>query len=513
MRRLGHGSAISYLHKTMQKHLLSKSTYMAGRQCLKRLYLNKYERKLKDPVTPALQARFDAGHEVGRLAQQLFPGGVDCSPEHYWNFGPSIEKTLENIHYGQRVIYEAAFQYKGVLAALDILVLEEDGWHGYEVKSTSETKLEHKHDAALQYWVMKHSGHKAVKMHIVHLNRDYVRDGGLDVAKLFAIDDITEDVLDLQKEVAERVKTQLALLESRLLPDIDIGPHCSTPYTCDFTGHCWQHIPDYSVFDLNYGGKKSWDLYRQGIVRINDIPDDADLTDNQRLQVEAEKTGKAHIDRAGLRAFLDRLAYPLCFLDFETFMPAVPVYNHSRPYQQIPFQYSLHIQASPQAEPQHFEFLAEAGDAEPRKALLDRLIPELEGADLRAGSILVYNQKFEEKRLMEMSNDFPEYHEAIGGILERLRDLMDPFMHKLYYLPAMHGSYSMKKVLPALVPGLSYEGLDISEGGEAMLVFESMVKGDFTGDVQQAREALLAYCRVDTLGMVRLVDALHAAAG
>ena len=481
---------------------------MSGRQCLKKLYLGKYHRDLKTPVSPSLQARFDAGHEVGQLAQLLFPGGVDCTPEHYYDFGPSLEKTLENIHYGQPVIYEAAFQYDGVLAALDILVLKEDGWYGYEVKATNETKPQHIEDAALQFWVMKHAAHRPHKMHIVHLNRDYVRDGELDIQQLFVIDDVTEAVLKMQKEVNETVNTQKALLESKLLPDIDIGPYCKKPYECDFKSHCWQHIPKYSVFNLANATKKKWQLYHQGILQIADIPEDFKLTEKQSIQVNSEKTGQTHIDQAGIREFLDGLQYPLYYLDFESIQPTVPIYNQSRPYQQICFQYSLHIQqeaGQPIDAIEHREFLAEADDADPRRSLLEQLIPDLGDA----GDILVYNLKFEAGRLKEMARDFPEYAEAIEPLLDRLKDLMDPFMHKLYYSPEMHGSYSMKKVLPALVPEMGYEGLEIGEGMEAMLVFLEMVSGRFEGDLEGTRTALLEYCKMDTLGMVGVLGVIE----
>lgn len=488
-----------------QKHLLSKSTFMGGVQCLKKLYLNKYHRELKAEITQQQQAIFSAGTNIGELAQQLFPGGVDHSPENYWNFGPSIEATKASIANGDKVIYEAAFQHEQVLVALDILVLKEDGWHAYEVKGSTSAKEVFVMDAALQYWVISNAGVELQSISIVHLNNQYVRQGELDVQQLFTIADVTEEVLELQDGIKEQITLEKETLAGGTVPDVPIGPHCTSPYSCDFMEHCWKHVPEKSVLDLTRGGFKSWSLFEQGIKRLVDIPIDDELSDAQRFQVEGERDGTVHIDVPMIKVFLDELKYPLCFLDFETIMPGVPIYNGTHAYQQLVFQYSLHIQKERGGEVQHLEVLAKTDDIDFREHLAKRLLNDLD----ESGDIVVYNQGFEAGRLKELARDLPKYEARISTLLERLVDLMLPFQKKYYYHPAMQGSYSIKYVLPALVPELRYQDLEIQEGGTASLTFLQMVQGSFKGDVAATRQALIEYCKLDTWAMVRLLDRLY----
>ncbi|MCP4123703.1 MAG: DUF2779 domain-containing protein [Bacteroidetes bacterium] len=489
----------------MEKHILSKSTFMYGCQCPKRLYMHKHHKELRDPVPAGLQARFDMGTNVGELAQQLYPGGIDCTPDEFYDFRPSILRTSELIESGQTVIYEAAFQHEQVLAALDILVKNEDGWHAYEVKSTNDTKEQHVLDAALQYWVMTGSGLDLASISIIHFDREYVKVGELDIGQLFKADDITREVLELQDYVAGQVYAAKKVLATKRRPHIDIGPHCSDPYDCDFMGHCWQHVPDYSVFNLTGARGKQWELYHDDVLELKDIPDDFVLNASQQLQVDGEKTGASQMDKDGIRAFVDDLKYPLYYLDFESIQPAVPIYDQSRPYQQICFQYSLHVQQKPGGETEHFEFLADPASADPRRNLMEQMIPQL-GSE---GSIIVYHQSFESSRLKEMARDLPEFADAVQPIRERLLDLAIPFRKKRYYTPEMKGRWSIKNVLPALVPALSYSSLAIHDGGAASGTFVQMVLGAFDGDESQTRKHLLDYCELDTLAMVRLVEVLR----
>jgi len=305
--------------------------------------------------------------------------------------------------------------------------------------------------------------------------------------------------------VAEQIIRSKATLGDNDMPDIDIGKHCSSPYACDFIGYCWKHIPDYSVFNLTNARGKQWELYKQDILKLKDIPEGMELNRAQSLQVDGERSGAVHIDQDGISAFLADLDYPLYFLDFESIQPGVPIYDQSSPYQQICFQYSLHIQQEPRGETEHIEFLADVHGGDPRKAMLERMIPELGSA----GSIIVYHQSFEASRLREMARDIPEYAAAIEPILERLIDLAIPFKNKHYYTPEMLGRWSIKNVLPALVPELSYDNLEIHDGGTASSIFMQMVLETFDGDVTKTRADLLAYCELDTLAMVKMVGVLE----
>ncbi|MEJ2596451.1 MAG: DUF2779 domain-containing protein [bacterium] len=253
---------------------------------------------------------------------------------------------------------------------------------------------------------------------------------------------------------------------------------------------------------------KKFELYRNGIVEIKDVPEGFALSSSQQLQVDCEKNGAEIVSKAEIRAFLESLQYPLRFLDFETFNPAVPMFDHSRPYQQIPFQYSMHIQRFSGGDITHVDFLAEtAGD--PCVPFIEQLLADAGNH----GHILVYNKAFEESRLRELASDFPQFETAIQLLLERIIDLMEVFSRKQLYTPEMQGSYSIKSVLPALVPGFSYEGLEIADGGTASLAFHALYRETDLVKIAGTRENLRAYCSMDTLAMVEILKKLEEKAG
>jgi len=491
----------------MEKHILSKSTFMHGVQCKKRLYLHKNGRKFgiqKDELTEQQKAIFSSGTNVGELAQNLFPGGIDCSPESFFDFRPSVKQTAELIEKQHPVIYEATFQFEQVLVMMDILVLKDDGWHAYEVKSTNSTKPAHIQDAALQYWVMTHAGIDIQSVNVLHFNKEYVRDGDINIEQLFTWDEVTSDVVEFQSQIESDIIANKECLKCSEIPQIDIGPHCTNPYACDFMGNCWKEVPEYSVLNLTNARGKQWDLYDKGVVDMKDIPIDYPLNDAQKLQVEAERSGEAYFDKEGIRSFVNDLNYPLYFLDFETIMPAIPIFNGTRTYQSVVFQYSLHIQSVKGGEVVHKEFLADPKDAGMRRTLADQLIKDM-GTN---GDVIVYNQGFESSRLKELVRDYPEYADRLNGIRERMVDLAVPFQRKLYYTAEMRGRYTIKNVLPALVPELSYKDLEIQEGSTASLSYLQMVEGTFKGDELELKKSLLEYCKLDTLAMVRILDVL-----
>ena len=489
----------------MAKHWLSKSRFIKSIQCQKALYLGKHHSELKDEISEDQQALFSQGTSVGELATQLFPGGTDVTPESFYDFSPSIEKTKELLNQKDVIIYEAAFQFEGILCALDILVKKDGVIKAYEVKSSTEVKSVYLQDAGLQYYVMKACGYAPEDISIVHINNEYVRNGDINIYELFTIASIKDKVVAFQPEIPALLQTAKATLEGDDIPTIDIGPHCSSPYGCDFGGHCWDHVPDYSVFNISrLTSDKKFELYYDGILDFKDIPDDYRLNDNQLLQVESELTGKLTVNKEEINTFLDSLTYPLQFLDFETFQVPVPLFDNARPYQQLVFQYSLHIQEKPGAKLTHYEFLAEGNGTDPREELINQLIKDAKGT----GHILVYNIGFERGRLNELKEIYPAKADDIQSIIDRLVDLMIPFQKKHYYAPDLKGSYSIKKVLPSLAPELSYSALEVSNGGMAMDIFKHMMQGTYNGDTESTRKALLEYCGLDTYAMVKIVEKL-----
>jgi hypothetical protein len=484
---------------------LSKSTFLRGTQCLKSLYLNWHQPELKDPISQMQQAIFSQGHEVGRLAQQLFPGGTDAGiyvPDRYQK---SIEMTGKLIQEGVDVIYEAGFSVDGLHCFIDILVKDGTGWKAYEVKSSTQVKPVNIMDAAFQYYVMTKSGLDISDISLVVLNTSYERNGETDVNRLFKIQSVLKPVLTVQDKVEQSIEDFFFTLNGPLAPVVDIGPHCTDPYDCDFRGHCWNHIPGYSIFNISrLSADKKWELYRNGILKFEDIPPDFKLNVSQWQQVVAELKGETHVDSRAVGHFVDGLAYPLHFLDFESFQPPVPLFDKSHPYQQIVFQYSLHILESEHAPLKHFAFLADADGTDPRLPFINQLINDI-GEE---GDIIVFNRSFEAGRLNEIATNFPNFQFQISNIVSRIKDLMELFQKRHFYVPEMKGSYSIKQVLPALVPGFSYAGLAIGDGGSASHAFMAMHSEKDEAKTAATRENLLEYCAQDTLAMVEILHAL-----
>ena len=486
------------------RHLLSKSTFMMGHQCPKRLWLFKNKPELRQEISDAQQMIFNKGTNTGLLAQQLFPGGKDASPVDYFSYPQAIRQTYDWITNGETIIYEAAFQFDRVMAALDILVSKKGKWYAYEVKSSTEVKEQFIMDAALQYYVITNAGLPLADISIFHLNNQYVRQGELDLQQLFSNVSIKKEVLALQPAIQNWVAENKKVLLLKKEPVKDIGSYCNVPYECEFMDHCWSHIPDISVFNLTrLNGDKKFELYYKGVVELQQLPKGYALTASQQLQVKAYLQNYTHIEPGNIRDWLGQLEYPLFYMDFETFMPGVPLYNNSRPYQQIPFQFSAHQQNAENGPVTHSAFLG-VPETDPREEFLVQLIKATKGK----GSVLVYNKAFESTRLKELQADFPCYNAQIEDIQSRIIDLMEPFQKKWYYTPQMNGSYSIKAVLPALVPEMSYANLEIGEGGTAMAAFEGLLNIKDETEKQKIRNALLEYCKLDTEAMVRILEKL-----
>lgn len=475
---------------------------MYGCQCTKRLHLHKYRPELKNPVNERVQFVKDSGNAVGLLAQQLFPGGADASPADTYSYQESVIKTQELIAQGACVIYEAVFQYQGVLCALDMLVKEGNEWHAYEVKGTARVKEQHVQDAAFQYYVITHCGIPLEDISIVHLNNQYIRKGELDVQQLFKKQSILKEVVAEQSSVQRKIELLRHVL-AQPQPETDIGPHCFSPYECDFTNHCFSHMPKVdSIFDLVRG--PAWELYQQGYRHLDDIPPDYELNASASHQLAHYRSGEAFCDKQAIQDFLADIHYPVYFLDFETVWPGVPEFDGTRPFQQIPFQFSLHVQRSAGDPTEHYEFLGD-GKADPRETLATEMIRLLGSS----GSILCYNASFEKTRIKELAKLYPQYQTLLHALTSRVEDLMTPFQKRLYYHPEFKGRYSIKNVLPVLCPDLRYDTLAIQEGDTASKVY-AQLKFQDDGTAAQQREHLLAYCKMDTLAMVKVLEWLRA---
>ena len=482
---------------------LSKTLLLKGLQCPKALWLAKNPPDFELPEQPGLQAKFDLGTEVGVLAQQLFPGGVEV-PFEGLSVAEQVEQTRALIEAGEKVIYEASFAYNGIFVKVDILVKNSEGecWKIYEVKMGTAVKEVNYNDVAIQDYVLENCGLSVCGNYLVHVDNSYVRSGELNVHGLFMAEDVRLEALKRQTRLPY-VISYLREVLAEGEPDVDIGTHCTTPYECDFIPYCWRHLPENSVFDLRGSGADKFAHYRSGQVTFEQLPLDA-LNPKQRQQVEATLTQEDTVDVAGVQEFLATLWYPLAHLDFETFNSPIPKFDGTRPYQQVPFQYSLHLQSEAGGDSQHFEFLAEP-NIDPRRALIERLL-----ADIPADAcILTYNQAFEKGVLRELAVLFPDLAAQIELRIANLRDLMVPFRNRAVYKWRMNGSYSIKEVLPAMVPELSYQGLEIADGYAAMRAYHQMCALEPGAELDKLRKELLAYCEMDTLAMVRILGELE----
>ena len=481
---------------------LSKSLILRGLQCPKALYLSKYPPSFEFPPAPERDARYNFGHEVGLLARQLFPGGAEV-PYEGLSVAEQIAATWTLMEEGAEVIYEASFAVAGIFIKVDILVRDDDAWQIHEVKMAASIKEVNLHDLAIQYYVLRGCGLKLSAACLVHVNSQYVRQGPIDVQALFASVDALTIVQARQAEMPPAILELRRILEGGE-PEIDIGPHCSDPYPCDFMPYCWQHVPRPSVFDLRGQGAEKWNLYRRGILRFDQIPL-RELKEKQRQQVTAILRQQDSIDHRRLQAFLDTLWYPLCHLDFETFQAPIPKFDQVRPYQQVPFQFSVHFQAQRGAEAEHSAFLA-APNVDPRRELVEQLLSAVPGD----ACILVYNQAFEKSVLREMAALFPDLAEEIKVRLENVRDLMLPFRQRIVYRWQMNGSYSIKEVLPAMVPDLDYRQLEIADGLTAMQAYQEMCAVEDEDALRLLRGSMLEYCHMDTLAMMKILEELEA---
>ncbi|NLG10408.1 MAG: DUF2779 domain-containing protein [Coriobacteriaceae bacterium] len=489
---------------------LSKSRYTRGVQCARMLWLNEHHPELFDDSVMN-QAVLATGNEVGDLAMGYFGDFVEV-PFDRNNMTGMIAKTQEYLEAGERVICEASFSYDGNFCSVDILRVVDNGVEIIEVKSSTSVKDVYYHDVAYQYWVLKHCGLTVTGAYLMYINNQYVRNGDLVLQDLFTIADLTNRVREMQDEVGGNITSFKQIADDPIEPEIAIGPQCFDPYPCGFQCHCWQHIPQPNVFDLGgVGGVNGFRLFNDGYVTFADLFDNpGKLNHKQRIQVQTELMDlPPTIDCGAITEFLATLDFPLYFLDFETFQQAIPPFDGLKPFQQIPSQYSLHVLQSPGSTLEHFEFLAEAG-TDPRRPLARRLCADIP----ENACVLAYNMGFEKGVIKQLALIFPDLAKHLMSIHDNIRDLMKPFFKGHYYSREMRGSYSIKYVLPALFPDdpeLNYDNLDgIHNGDEAMNAFANLSNND-EADTARIRAQLLAYCRLDTLAMVRIWEKLNEA--
>lgn len=480
--------------------LLSKTKLMRGYQCLKSIYLTIHHKELEPPVTPEQQAIFDQGTFVGVEARKRIPGGilVDNKP---WDFFGSLKKTRELLANETEVIYEAAFEYKGCYARADIIKYNKHSgrWIIYEAKSTTKIKDEHLDDISLQAWIMAKSGLPIEQINLIHLNKNCKYP---DLSNLFEIHDVTEEIRLKYNENPPKIQNIFKVLQEDKTPDIDIGSQCYSPNPCPFIDYCFKEkqIPETSIFNLYKIDSRKWDLYKEGILKLDD-PRLTNLTPIQQRIIEVYKSNERFVDTKKIKEELSTWNFPLIFLDFESINPAIPRYNGTNPYQQVPYQFSVHIWHSQNEELIHKEYLhTDASDPRPN------LIPKLLEACGNKGTIICYYSQFEIGRIQELAEFSEENKDQLESLISRIKDPL-PLIRDTVYDNAFHGSFSLKEVAPALLGKVfSYEGMLIDNGSAAQRAFEEIINPDTpVTRKNDLIKASLEYCLKDTLVMVELV--------
>jgi hypothetical protein len=475
-------------------HRLSKSRFLAGLQCHKRLYFEIHSPELATPPTPDRRAIMDMGTDVGVLAREFFPGGVLVQETHR-QIPAALSRTAELVaDPNVPAIFEGAFVWQGILVRVDVIErLDARRWRLIEVKATSKVKATHLDDLTIQSAVLEGAGLVVDGCYLMHLNTQYVFLGGeLQLEEMFALENMTAEIQARRLLVQTQLEEMWNVLERPAPPMIAPDGHCYQPYECPFWDHCTKEKSPRWVFHLPGSSKIQKLLRKEGVETIDDIPDHVQLSDiQQHVKNNVEWISPL------LRARLQSVRYPVHHLDFETFMPAIPVFPHTRPYRPMPFQWSNHIEYE-DGTIVHQQYLCTDG-RDPREELALQLLESLG----ETGSICVYSE-YERFLLFALGDVLPHLKPALSNVVRRLWDLLS-VIQQHYYHPDFRGSFSIKTVLPALVPALAYDDLTIQNGAVAAVMYQKMVFLE-TDLMERAHiaQALEEYCGRDTWAMVEL---------
>lgn len=483
---------------------LTKSDFRKYLQCKKYLWLHKNHKDLAGEISPATQAKFDSGAEVEEWAKKLFPGFVDAFKKED-PFDTFLTQKL--VAQKTPIIYQPTFSNGKFFVRCDFISYDKktETWDMYEVKGSSEIKEEQLWDIAFQKRVLEIIGLPVGKTNIIYVNRDYVRNGEIEPKELLIIENTDILIKDKLSEIEEYIKGAFDILSDKKEPQVNIVKQCEDPYECPFIDYCWKDIPDHSIYNIaRLKEEQIESLIQQGIMQAVDIPAGFVTHELSSKYCRSLKSGTI-IEKENIKSLLSSLEYPLYFLDYETYNPAVPIFDGFRPWQQIPFQYSLHILEVPGGQIRHIEFLSDNG-TNPIKSLAESLKENIGPK----GSVIVWSKAFEKGRNKEMGEMMPEYFDFFEDINNRVFDLME-FFSKGYYVDAEFcNSASIKKVLPVLIPALSYKELGIQEGGTASISWFNMINEKTPKEQKEKiKRDLLKYCKRDTEAMIEILKKLQ----
>ena len=477
---------------------LTKSKYLNGLQCHKRLWYEENHPERKPEITISQRRIFDQSNKVGILARDHFPEGTLINAAAPRN---SVKQTEMAIRRDDSCIFEASFIFNDVWVRCDILEKDSKSWRLTEVKASTSVKEEHLQDLAIQKYVLTELGLSISETQLMFINnKDCVYP---DLSNLFTIENVTDQVNLLMDNVPNNIETFKTILGKDVEPNVLIGEQCDKPNLCPFKAHCWQSVPIKSIFTIpRLSWKKKNLLIEEGILSIFDLPTDFSLTPPQRTYVNSILHNRPSIDKIAIRQELANLQYPIHFLDFESDNPAIPRFDGLRPYQQFPFQYSCHILQS-NGTITHHEYL-HTDMSDPREPLLESLLNHIS----TNGSIVVYNASFEKGILEGLALSFPEHVSSLQLMIDRFWDQLDIFKNH-YVHPDFCGSNSLKTVLSVLVPSLDYQDLDVRDGTEAQATWNLMLNTEDEIKKNEWINRLKAYCMTDTLATVEIYKVLR----
>lgn len=487
----------------MNNIYLSKSRYCKARQCKKIIWLKKY--KPEYAIQKARDIVLENGTKVGQLAKGLF--GKYENIDFNENLNIMIDQTKKLLKNKPNIITEASFNYNNNFCSVDILKNDIDGVEIYEVKSSTEISDIYLDDVSYQYYILNNLEFNIKKACIVYINNKYVKQGNLELNKLFNIEDVTEIAKSKQQEIENNIYELNKYMEEHMdnEPKDDIGIKCFKPYECEFWEYCTRNLPKPNVFDIKGGMHldKKFEKYYDGKISFNDLQNE-NINPKYLEQIDFELNNlQPKIDKDYIKEIIKALNYPLYFLDYETYQVAIPEIDGTSPYQQLPFQYSLHIIKEEGAAIEHKEFLAEIEDKDFIRHFAENLIKDIPDN----GSVIIYNRAFEPARNREIAEMYPDLKDELERINCNMIDFLEPFKQRKYYTKEMQGSASIKYVLPALYQKdseLDYHNLPVVHNGEEASEAFLSLKGKSKEKQKEIRNGLLVYCQLDTYAMVKI---------
>lgn len=499
----------------MNKIQLSKSEYIMFLKHPAWLWLKRHDKKKLPEPGANLQAMFDAGNLFEGYAEKRFENITRVGFENYQQYLDMPARTQQALAGGTTVLSQGRFEADmgdySITCIVDIVKKVEDKvFDLYEIKSSTKVKPDHIEDLAFQVLVLESAGYTVRNVSVIYCDNNYVRQGDIDIDKLTISEDVTTQVRSKLESTRRNVVSAVKTISQPDVPDM-------TPRRAKLGGYKeWLDIflsinpvdDKYSIYNLaQISAEQLGNLEDMHISKIVDIPDDFNLKPVQKRQIEATRLGEPILDPNKITKFISKLEYPVYFLDYETLSSIIPPFDGLKPYQQLPFQYSLHILSSPDADLEHLEFLHTL-ETNP----LPELVSHLKNDIGDSGSVLVWYEGFEKSCNELMANMMPEHKEFLLSVNERVVDLMIPFQKGWYIDKDFMGSASIKNVLPVIAPDLSYKDMDISEGATAQRLWMEAVYTDKNSEAEKTKlmESLRAYCELDTYAMVKIFEFLLA---